>query len=113
VEATDFATEPLVLYDRASAITEATLAFLLEGGVFPTIAIEIDQLEGVKELVRSGVGVSIVPRWAARREIAAGALGAVSVGERGIRRTWVLVFAAAQPQAATITSVIRLLADDL
>jgi DNA-binding transcriptional LysR family regulator len=111
--ATDLATEPLVLYDRTSAITQATLAFLLEGGVFPTIAIEIDQLEGVKELVRSGVGVSIVPRWAARREIAAGALGAVSVGERGIRRTWVLVSAAAQPQAATIASVIRLLADDL
>jgi DNA-binding transcriptional LysR family regulator len=113
VDATDFATEPLVLYDRASAITEATLGFLLEGGVFPTVAIEIDQLEGVKELVRAGVGVAVVPRWAARREIAAGALAAVTVGERGLRRTWALVFPDAQPRPATIASVVRLLAEEL
>jgi ubiquinone/menaquinone biosynthesis C-methylase UbiE len=113
VDAVDFATESLVLYDRASAITEATLAFLLEGGVFPTIAIEIDQLEGVKELVRSGVGVAVVPRWAARREIAAGALAGVPVGPHGLRRTWALVFPDAQPRPATIASVVRLLADEL
>jgi DNA-binding transcriptional LysR family regulator len=113
VDATDFATEPLVLYDRTSAITEATLAFLLEGGVFPSVAIEIDQLEAVKELVRAGVGVAVVPRWAARREIAAGALTAVSVGAHGLRRTWALVFPDAQPRPATIASVVRLLAEEL
>ena len=113
VYATDFATQPLVLYDRTSAIAEATLAFLLEGGVFPTIAIEIDQLEGVKELVRAGAGVAIVPRWAARRELAAGALAAASVGDAGLRRTWALVFPDAQPRPATIASVVRLLAEEL
>jgi len=113
VYAADFASEPVVLYDRASAITEATLAFLLEGGVFPAVAIEIDQLEGVKDLVRAGVGVSIVPRWAARRELAAGALAAAAVGEGGLRRTWALVFPDAQPRPATIASVVRLLAEEL
>lgn len=113
VHAADFATQPLVLYDRTSAITEATLAFLLENGVFPTIAIEIDQLEGVKDLVRAGVGVAVVPRWAARRELAAGALVAASVGDAGLRRTWALVFHDAQPRPATIASVVRLLAEEL
>ena len=113
VHAVDFATEPLVLYDRASAITEATLAFLLESGVFPNVAIEIDQLEGLKDLVRAGVGVSVVPRWAARREIAAGALGAVSIGEAGLRRTWGLVYPDVQPRPATVTAVVRVLAEEL
>jgi DNA-binding transcriptional LysR family regulator len=113
VHATDFTTEQLVLYDRASAITEATLAFLLQGGVFPSVAIEIDQLEGVKELVRAGVGVSIVPRWAARGEIAAGALGAVSIGDEGLRRTWAIVFPDGQLRPPTTAAVVRLLADAL
>jgi len=113
VAATDFATEPLVLYDRTSAITEATLAFLLEGGVFPTVALEIDQIEGVKDLVRAGVGIAVVPRWAARREIAAGALGATSLGGTGLRRTWALVLSDGLPRAATTTAVVQVLAAEL
>ncbi len=113
VLAGDFETQPLVLYDRASSITDATLAFLLEGGVFPTVAIEIDQMEGVKGLVQAGVGVAVVPRWAVRRELAAGALGAASLGEAGLQRTWALAFSDELPRPATIAAVVRLLGDDL
>jgi DNA-binding transcriptional LysR family regulator len=113
VLAADFASEPLVIYDRTSAITEATLGFLLASGIFPTVAIEIDQLEGVKELVRSGVGVAVVPRWAARRELAAGSLVAAPLGDAGVRRTWVLVFADRQPRSATTSAVVRLLQEAL
>ena len=113
VYATDFASEPLVIYDRTSAITEATLAFLLESGTFPTVAIEIDQLEGVKELVRAGIGVAVVPRWAARRELAAGSLAAVSLGDTGLRRTWALAYPDCQPRSATTATVVQLLRDAL
>src|SRR5262249_58782077 len=75
----DCANEPLILYDRESPITVRTLAFLLDEGVFPRIAVEIDHLEALKDLVRAGVGVGVVPRWSALRELAAGALFAVGV----------------------------------
>jgi LysR family transcriptional regulator for metE and metH len=113
VQAADFAGEPLVIYDRTSAITEATLGFLLASGIFPTVAIEIDQLEGVKELVRAGVGVAVVPRWAARRELAAGSLVAVPLGDAGLRRTWNLVFADSQPRSATTAAVVAFLREAL
>jgi DNA-binding transcriptional LysR family regulator len=109
----DFAYEPLVIYDRTSAITEATLGFLLAGGIFPTVAIEIDQLEGVKELVRAGVGVAVVPRWAARRELAAGSLVAATLGDAGVRRTWMLVFPDVPVRSATTAAVVRLLRESL
>ena len=112
-QAPDFHLEPIVLYDRRSAITEAMLGFLLEGGVFPTVAVEIDQLEAVKELVRGGLGVAVVPRWAVRREVAAGALGAVRLGDSGLRRTWGLVFPDGQPRPATVAAVVCLLSEEL
>jgi DNA-binding transcriptional LysR family regulator len=113
VDAMAFADEPVVLYDRQSAITESMLRFLLESGVFPRVAVEVDQLESVKDLVRAGLGVAVVPRWSVRREIVAGALGAVVLGENGLRRRWALVFPDAPPRPASMASVVRLLEDDL
>lgn len=113
VDAVAFADAPVVLYDRQSAITEAALRFLLESGVFPRVAVEVDQLESVKDLVRAGMGVAIVPRWSVRREIVAGALGACALGENGLRRRWALVFPDAPSRSATTASVVRLLEEDL
>ncbi len=113
VDALAFVDEPVVLYDRQSAITEGMLRFLLESGVFPRIAVEVDQLESVKDLVRAGIGTAVVPRWSVRREVVAGALGAVTLGGAGLRRRWALVFPDAPPRPASMAAVVRLLDEDL
>jgi DNA-binding transcriptional LysR family regulator len=91
VHPAEFEGEPLVVYDRTSEITDVTSRTLFEAGVFPRPAIEIDQLEAVKEMVRSAVGVAVMPRWAVWREVAAGALAVVRIGD-GIRRVWGVLY---------------------
>lgn len=113
VTAGDFEEQPVVLYDRASQITELTLGFLLDEGVFPRIAVEIDHLEALKDLVRSGLGVAVVPAWSARREVAAGTLALVRLGPTGLTRAWGIVYPDPQPQPATVRALVRLLAEAL
>ena len=62
ITARDLESDPIVLYDRESQITELTLAFLLEEGVFPRVAVEIDHLEAIKRLVLFACATSIDSR---------------------------------------------------
>jgi DNA-binding transcriptional LysR family regulator len=101
-----------ILYDRQSPITERTLACLLDEGVFPRVAAEIDHLEALKNLVRMGVGVSVVPRWSALRELAAGALSAVSVASPRMPRLWGLCYLDGQ-HSAPIRALLEVCAESL
>ena len=113
VSARDFENEPIILYDRQSPITERTLACLLDEGVFPRVAAEIDHLEALKNLVRMGVGVSVVPRWSALRELAAGALSAVSVASPRMPRLWGVCYLDGQQQSAPIRALLEVCAESL
>jgi DNA-binding transcriptional LysR family regulator len=113
VTARDFERHDLLVYDRASQITDLTLGFLLDEGVFPRIAVEVDHLEAVKDLAQRRLGVAVVPSWSARRELANGALVAVRLGPIGLTRSWGVVHADLQPYPATLRAFVRLLADCL
>lgn len=113
VTAREFEEQPVVLYDRTSQITELTLGFLLDEGVFPRIAVEIDHLEALKDLVREGIGVAVVPAWSARRELAAGSLAMVRLGPTGLGRSWGIVYPDLRPQAATVRALVQLFAEAL
>lgn len=109
----DFEREPLLVYDRASQITDLTLGFLLDHGVFPRIAVEVDHLEALKDLAQRRLGVAVVPSWSARRELASGALVAVRLGATGVGRAWGVIHADLQPYPATLRALVALLADSL
>ena len=113
VTARDFEKEPLLVYDRASQITDLTLGFLLEEGVFPRIAVEVDQLEALKDLAQRRLGVAVLPAWSARREIAGGTLAPVRLGATGLTRAWGVLHADLQPYPATLRALVRLFADTL
>ena len=113
VAAREFERQPLILYDRASQITDLTLAFLLDEGVFPRVAVEIDHIEAVKELVRGGLGVAVVPWWAARRELAEESLMAVRLGPTGLSRTWGLVYPESRALPAALRALVTLFAESL
>ena len=113
VTARDFEQEPLLVYDRASQITDLTLGFLLDEGVFPRIAVEVDHLEAMKDLAQRRLGVAVVPTWSVRRELASGTLAAVRLGPTGLGRTWAVIHPDLQPYPATLRALVRLLADSL
>ena len=55
--------------------------------MLPTF-IELGSVEAIKELVKLGLGVSILARWVARKELAEGALRALPLGRRKLVRHW-------------------------
>lgn len=113
VTARDFDKEPLLVYDRASQITDLTLGFLLADGVFPRIAAEVDHLEALKQLAQRRLGIAVVPAWSARRELEAGLLAPVRLGPTGLTRAWGVLHADLQPYSATLRALVQLLAEAL
>ncbi len=50
--------------------------------------IEMGSMEATKELVKLGIGVSILAPWVAKREIEEGSLVALPLGRRKLQRHW-------------------------
>jgi DNA-binding transcriptional LysR family regulator len=91
IQPTDFAGQPLLIYERRSQTFRLIERMLLEAGVFPRVVMEMDHLEAVIEMVRVGLGVAIVPRWTVREEIGRGELIGLSIGKSGLQRAWGVV----------------------
>jgi DNA-binding transcriptional LysR family regulator len=113
IQACDFAREPLILYDRESRMTDTLLRFLLEEGIFPRVVTEVDQVATVKELVRVGVGVAVLPAWSVRAEVESGELRALAVGTHGLTRAWCLAALDNGAQPAALKTLVRLCVEHL
>ena len=74
---------------------------MLESGVFPRITLETDSLELAIALARAGLGLTLAPRWAiiAMEK----GLAALTVGDSGLWRTWVIAY----PASMRLTSIHR------
>ncbi len=51
-------------------------------------AAEIDSLDTVRELIRQGFGMGILPEWAVRRELAEGSMRSFPLGRKSLRQSW-------------------------
>ena len=59
--------------------------------------IEVGSMEATKELVKLGLGVSIMARWAARKELEDNSLIALPLGRKKLRREWGILHWRAKP----------------
>ena len=91
VRARDFDGQSLVAYERSSQPFRILERFFLEAGVFPSVAMEINDLEAVKRMVSAGLGVSVVPSWAVGGEHGEAELVVRPLGGAGLYRTWCAV----------------------
>jgi LysR family transcriptional regulator for metE and metH len=92
----DLATETLLTY---SPKEESTVyqRFLVPAGVTPPVQ-QVQLTEAVIELVKAGLGVAVLARWAVEPHVKAGTLRALSFTRPGYRRTW---------SAATLKDMVR------
>jgi DNA-binding transcriptional LysR family regulator len=74
---------------------------------------EADQVAVVKELVRLGLGVAVLPAWSVRPEVESGTLRAVAVGTQGLTRTWCLAALDNGAQPAALKALVRLCVEHL
>ena len=77
-----------IFYHRASSTYRMTQDYFRSEGLVLPGAIEFGSMEAIKELVKAGLGVSVLTPWIARVELAQGSLVALPLGRRKLRRSW-------------------------
>ncbi len=88
IRAQDFADQNLIMY--AMPLQESTLfqKILIPAGVAPRKLSQVQLTEGILEMVRAGLGITVLARWAVAPLLARGELKAVPLAKGGIKRLW-------------------------
>ena len=107
----DLAAEHLLLYSSVPEESFAVRRILRPNGLVPARVSFIMLTEAIVELARAGTGVGILPRWSAHRAIGGGAVAALSVTRRGMRRQWSAATLAARPDPSYLTEFVDLVAE--
>lgn len=87
VRPADLADERLLLYSDA-AESRFYQQFLVRAGVTPRDVAQVQLTEAIVSMVKAGLGVSPLARWAIERELRRGDVAGVRLGERGLQRSW-------------------------
>jgi LysR family transcriptional regulator, low CO2-responsive transcriptional regulator len=77
-----------VLYNKKSYTFRMVEKYFEREDMVLNTVIELGSLEAIKELVKLGLGVSILAPWAARKELESGSLVSLPLGRRKLKRTW-------------------------
>ncbi|HEX2095217.1 MAG TPA: LysR substrate-binding domain-containing protein, partial [Longimicrobiaceae bacterium] len=93
----DFRDEHLILYTVPAEELTLFRDFLDPAGASPRKVSWMQLTEGIVELVRAGLGVTVMARWAVRPQLEAGTLRALPLGRGGIHREWSAVLAEPVP----------------
>ena len=68
----DLAGEPFVLFEAGSATRRVIDSFFVTENIEPVIVMDTENVEIIKAMVKTGLGISIVPYQAVAREVGAG-----------------------------------------
>jgi LysR family transcriptional regulator for metE and metH len=110
VEAGDLAGENLIIYPPKEECT-VLKEFLEPAGIAPRRIQEVMLTEAIVEMVRAGLGVASLPRWAAAPQLASGAVIGLPLTAQGFRRTWSAAQLRDQRAPVYLQEFIRLLAE--
>lgn len=83
--------ERFILFERGASIRRAADEFFTKAGLQPQLALESNDTYFIKLMVEHGLGVSLLPAWAVRDELAAGRLARLRIQGQRLRRAVALV----------------------
>jgi LysR family transcriptional regulator for metE and metH len=104
-----FADEHLLLYTEDPFDTTIMRAVLTPAGVMPREISYVPATEALFELVCTGLGVSVVARWAVARRVRDGELVAIPLTKAGRFRTWSAAVRKAVANRSAIHTLVSLL----
>ena len=84
----DLAAERLYLYSRSIEDSYVVQQVMRPAGVAPSSATFLQLTEAIIEMVKAGMGVSVLPTWSIAPAIASGAVVAVRITKSGVYRQW-------------------------
>ena len=84
----ELAAERLFLYSRSIEDSYIVQHVMRPAGVIPAHATFLQLTEAIVEMVKAGMGVSVLPTWSIAPAIAGGAVRAVRITRSGVYRQW-------------------------
>jgi DNA-binding transcriptional LysR family regulator len=88
VDRRDMSQQHMILYSRNSATFRLVERYFVRMRAELRDWIELGSMEAIKELVKLGLGVSVVARWIALQEIEQGSLAWLRLPAGPVRRAW-------------------------
>jgi DNA-binding transcriptional LysR family regulator len=104
VEPEDLVRQPFILYEPGSNTRRVIDEFFLRESIRPRMVMETENVEIIKAMVKTGIGISIVPYQAIAREVRAGQFFCARIGGPGdlVRETgWVYARTSRVPRVIT------------
>ena len=83
--------QPLIVFQRSSLTTRRVLDHYQSLGATPAAVMEIASFEGIKELVKLDLGVSVLAPWTADKELLRGTLKTRPLAAKPLMRDWVII----------------------
>lgn len=110
VVAEDFADQHVFLYNMTRSESTLLSEVLDPAGVAPKSISRVELTEAILELVRAGLGVATLARWAVAPYVRAGALATVSITRKGLHRHWSAATPAQRDTPEYLQAFVELLA---
>lgn len=88
VERNEIPDQNYVLYNKGTYTFELIEKYFRDEHISLNTVIELRSMEAIKELVKAGIGISILAPWVAEKEIAERSLSAFPLGKRKLKRQW-------------------------
>lgn len=88
VNTNDFADEHLIGYDLPFEEVEFNKQVLAPAGVTPLSLTKVPTTDAVIELVRAGMGVAVLNRWAVLPHLRSNVLASIRLNKNGLARSW-------------------------
>jgi urea transport system substrate-binding protein len=104
----EFGKYPCFLIKDSSQRRKQVEDFLLNQKIKLSILGEIENLEIIKELVKSTLAISFLPGWSIARELENQSLVALPYGRGVFERTWGLVYSRSRPLNLTESTLLKL-----
>lgn len=102
--------EHLIHYAVRPGETSVAREFLAAAGVMPRRRSSVPLTEAIIEMVKAGLGVTILSRWAVRSHATAGTVATIRLGRDGLYRDWKAALLADQ-SAVHLGDFVALLAE--
>jgi LysR family transcriptional regulator for metE and metH len=112
VTAKDFASEHLLVYAVPKEESTIYQKVLVPAGVSPRHVSRVELTEAIIEMVKAGLGIGVMARWAVTPHVEAGRLRALPLTARGFHRRWSAAMIRQKTMPAYVLSFVQLLASN-
>lgn len=111
VKPEDFANEHVLVYTSI----EETMVFkkvLGPAGITPRQVSKVQLTEALLEMIRAGVGIGVLAKWAIAPQLEAGSVRAIPLTKKGLRRRWVAAMLKNKSAPPYLLEFVRLLTNN-